>query len=89
MKFLAKTFAESLIKKLNQGIRCLLDKLFPQFGISLDVTPSFAEAECLMAKFVTMDYEIIELTAKLSLFKKALNSIQLSNHIVKTITETL
>ena len=42
-----------------------------------------------MVRCVTTDYKIIELTAKPSLFKKKLNSIQLSNHIVKTITETL
>ena len=53
-KDLARTFAEPLIKELNDDMRRLLDKSFPQFGISLDGTPSFAEAECIMVRFVTM-----------------------------------
>ena len=72
-------------KHKNLYIRLILKESFPQFGLSIDGTLSFAEAECVIVRLVTRDYKIVELTVKLSFFKGKVTSSQLASHILSTM----
>ena len=58
---LARENAVSLRNELIDEMKQILRKSFPEYGISLDGTPSFAEAECIMLQFVTKSYNIVEI----------------------------
>ena len=53
----------------------LIGKTYPEFSISVDGTPSFAGAECIMVRFVTNKLDIVELVARVGLFEKSLTRI--------------
>ena len=82
-----RVFSEPLLEEIRGEIRLILKASFPQFGISINGTPSFAEDECDIVRFVTHDYKIVELTVKLSLFKEKLTSFQITSHILSTIKD--
>ena len=62
----SKPVRESLVHELQEMISCCHN----YFSITLDGTPSFAEAECVILRVVTKDFVIVEVIAKLSLFGK-------------------
>ena len=55
------------------------------FSIIFNTTPSFTEAEAVMCRFITMDYNIIELLARYNLYEKKLNSIEIKAHLKDAI----
>ena len=57
------------------------------YSVTFDGTPAFAEAEAVIIRVVTMNFEILELLVKCNLFKQKLKGVELANHIVSTITE--
>ena len=79
-----------VLATINDDMRSIILKgSFIEFSITFDGTPAFAEAEAVIIRVVTKDYHILELLVKCNLFKHKLNSTQLANHIVKTITHKL
>ena len=72
------TLVEDIRKVVNQGS-------FKEFSLTFDGTPAFAEAEAVIIRVVTRDYNIVELPVKCNLFKNKLNSKLLASHILKTI----
>lgn len=81
----------SLLVSLLDRVRCIAcgDEAFNEYSITFDGTPSFAEAEAIVLRFVTKDYNVIELLVKCSLFKKKLNAQELGSHVVDTIVNRL
>ena len=82
-----RQFSEPLLKEIRGDIRLILQASFPLFGLSIDETPSFVEAEYVIVRFVTHNCKIVELTVKLSLFKEKLTSFQITSHILSTIKD--
>ena len=82
---LARGYAKHVKEGLVLEVKDLLGKSYKQFSISLDGTPSFAEAECVILRVVTKDLQIVEIVVRLALFEKKINSDALANHILKTI----
>ena len=73
---------------LTEDIRLVLQKCcYREFSITFDGTPAFAEAEAVIIRVVTTDFEVLELLVKCNLFKHKLDGVQLANHIVSTIIE--
>ena len=60
----------------------MLWKIYPEFGITFDGTPSFVEAEAIKIRFVTHNFETIELLVKVSLFTFILNSDNITKNLV-------
>ena len=86
---LAREYAVSLRNELIDEMKQILIKSFPEYGISLDGTPSFAEAECIMLRFVTKSYNIVEIIVRFALYNQKLNANQLTNHLLSTIHQRL
>ena len=62
---------------------------FPQFGIIFDGSPFFAEAECVVARMVTKDWEIIEILVHLGLYENSLDSDDIVSHVKTSIEKRL
>ena len=88
-KDLARMYAKPVRKAIFDDIKVLLTRCRPQFSISLDGTPSFAEAECIMLRVVTRNLQIVELVVRIALFRNKIDANELANHIIKTINLTL
>jgi hypothetical protein len=86
---LVRDYAEPTLDTIVSDIRSLLDKSFPEFGLSLDGTPSFAEAECIIIRFVTKNFVIMELVVRVGLFHMHLKHEDLAHHIVDCIHKRL
>ena len=80
-------FSKPILNSLIQRIRSILcgGGCFPEYSVIFDGTPSFAEAEAVVIRCVTKNWEVIELLVRCSLFKNKLNSETLANHILDTI----
>ena len=79
----AKPALDFLLKQISSR------NSFPQFSLSIDGTPSFAEAECIIVRFVNKNYQIIEIVARIALFERKLNSDELANHVLNCINTRL
>ena len=63
---------------------------FPEFSLTLDGSPFFAEAECIIVRMVHKStWRIIELIIHLGLFEGSLDSDDIAKHIRTTIEERL
>ena len=82
---LAKNYAAPVRDALIGELRQLVCLCYSDYSISLDGTPSFAEAECVILRMVTKDLKIVEVVARVALFQKKINSDALANHLLKTI----
>ena len=89
-KDLLRSYVSMVLTTITDDIKNVIKKgSFIEYSVTFDGTPSFAEAEAVIIRVVTKDYHILELLVKCNLFKSKLNSVQLANHIVKTITQRL
>ena len=86
---LVRDFAQPVSQSLVHESRGVLNCCYGEFSISLDENPSFAEAECVILRIITKKSKILELTARLALFKNKLNSVKLAAHILQTIQRRL
>ena len=66
---LPRVYAETVLSQLIKEIRALSLQCFPEYGITFDGTPSFAEAEVIKLRFVTYEYEIVEVLVRVALFR--------------------
>ena len=82
---LTRMYCRPVLDLHLETIRELIGKSYPEFSISVDGTPSFAGAECIMVRFVTNKLDIVELVARVGLFEKKLDSDNLANHILKCL----
>ena len=82
---LVRNFAKPVSTSLIHEMRGVLNCCYGEFSISLDGTPSFAEAECVILRIVTKKFQILELVVRLALFKNKLNSDELAEHVLQTI----
>ena len=86
---LARDYATPVLQLLIDKIRMLKEKDFPEYSPSIDGTPGFAEAECVIMMFVTKQYQIVEMFTMVGLFKRKLNLENLTSHLLQTINERL
>lgn len=82
---LPRSYAETVLGQLIKEIRDLSLNCFPEYGIIFDGTPSFAEAEAIKLRFVTYEYEIVEVLVRVALFEKKLNGDNIASHLLETI----
>ena len=82
---LTRMYCRPVLDLHLETIRELIGKSYPEFSISVDGTPNFAGAECIMVRFVTNKLDIVELVARVGLFEKKLDSDNLANHILKCL----
>lgn len=59
---------------------------FDEYAVTFDGTPSFAEAEAVVVRVVTKDWNVIEILVRCGLYGKKLNSDELKSHVIDTIT---
>ena len=52
--------------------------VYDESGVTFDGTPSFEEAEAIVVRAVTKDWEVIELLFRCGLYEHKLSSAQLS-----------
>ena len=64
-------------------------KCFKGYSTIFDGTSSFAPAEAIIIRIVTLDYQIIQLLVKVGLFQGTLNGDAVANHLLATLTGTL
>ena len=62
------------------------NRVYDEFGVTFDITPSFEEAEAIVVRAVTKDWEVIELLVRCGMYEHKLSSDQLSSHIINAIT---
>ena len=74
---LVRTYAQPALEILLKQICDIQLSAFPEYSISMDGTPSFAEAECIILRFVTKDLNIVELVVRVALFEKKLTQTNL------------
>ena len=86
---ICRTHVKTVRSMLLDQLKTLTKHCFEEFSISLDGTPSFAEAECIMLRIVTRKFDIVEVVARLALYKNKLNSDNLAKHIISTICNRL
>ena len=84
-----RNYVAMLHSQLRTEMILFVKNSFLEFGITFDGTPSFAEAEAIKIRVVTYKFEIVELLVKVSCFKKKLNSNNIANHLIQTITGNL
>ena len=84
-----RNYAKPLRQVLMNEMKDIFFKCHPEYSISLDGTPSFAEAECIIIRIVTKHLQILELVVRIALFKEKIYANELSNHILKTISVTM
>ena len=89
MRNLVKDYAQPTLSNLIDNFRSILRQSFPEFSLSLDGTPSFAEAECMLVRYVTKKFQILELVATVGLFKHSLTSKYLAQHTLSCINHRL
>ena len=71
--YLPNIYITVVHKTLLNEIMTILHKFgFIQFGLIFYVTPSFTEAEYIIVRCVTKDWQIIYLLVKFSIFDKKL-----------------
>ena len=87
MNMCAKPVLDAIIDRLRFIIGG--DTSFDEYSITFDGTPSFAEAEAIIIRFVTKEYHVVELLVKCSLFEEKLNEENLGNRVVDTIIKRL
>jgi hypothetical protein len=67
----------------KEKIREVLENAFPQYGLCLDGSPVFAEAEGVVIRVVhRKTFRIIELVIHLSLYAEALDREAVAQHIL-------
>ena len=87
---LTRNYIGMIMATIKEDTRKILnDGSYPEFSLTFDGTPAFAEAEAIIIRVVTKEYKILELLVKCNLFKEKLNGVQLANHIVSTIKSRL
>ena len=69
------------IRDIVGGLGC-----FDEFAVKFDGTPSFAEVEAVVIRFVTKDWNIIEILVRCGLYGKKLKSDELKSHVIDTTT---
>ena len=82
---LPRAHAETVLSQLRKKIRALSLQSFPEYGITFDGTPSFAEAEAIKLRFVTYEYDIVEVLVGVALFEKKLNGDNVASRLLETI----
>ena len=60
--------------------------VYDEFGVTFDGTPSFEEAEAIIVRVVTKDWEILEILVRCGLYERKLSATELSSHIIEAIT---
>jgi len=80
--------AGPLLETLVLRIRQILsgEGCYDEFGVTFDGTPSFAEAEAIVFRVVTKDWEVVEILVRCGLYRKKLDKEELSSHIIDAIT---
>lgn len=67
-------------------IREILMTSFPQYGLGIDGSPVFAEAECVTVRVVHKEtFRIIELLIHLGLYAESLDGEAIAQHVVDTL----
>ena len=85
VKNLIRDYAETTLDSIINNIRLTQRNTFTEYSLSMDGTPSFAHAECIIVRFVSRSFDIYELVVRVGLFKNALSSDQLAHHILNCI----
>ena len=85
VKNLIRDYAETTLDSIINNIRLTQRNTFTEYSLSMDGTPSFAHAECIIVRFVSRSFDIYELVVRVGLFKNALSSDQLAHHILDCI----
>ena len=71
---------------LQENIKDTIKASFEQFGLTLDGTPVFAEAECVVIRLVHKEtWEIIELVIHLKLYAESLNGESIAHNILESM----
>ena len=80
--------APALHKALTQRIQNILGGAgcYDEFAVTFDGTPSFAEAEAIVVRIVSKDWDVIELLVRCGLYAKKLDANELKSHLIDTIT---
>ena len=70
----------------REDIEDLIKKCYGEFGLIMDGTPLFAEAECVVVRLVHQEsFEIVELVIHLGLYSEALNGEAIAAHIMEAL----
>lgn len=84
---MASDFAKPALDILIKEMHRILRRSYPEFSLTIDGTPSFAKAECVLIRFVTKQWEIVEIFVRVALFENAPNSENFAHHIVSCINK--
>ena len=85
VKNLVRDYAGTTLDTIVNNIRSIQRKSFAEYSLSMDGTPSFAHAECIIMRFVSRSFDIYELVVRVGIFKNSLSSDQLAHHILDCI----
>lgn len=71
-------------------INSVINHCYPEFTVVMDGTPVFAEAECVVLRFVhRTSHKIKELVVHLGLYSESLDGITIAAHVSDVLTDRL
>jgi len=80
-KMLPVLYATSLQLQLEGEIKTVLKDCFSEYGLTFDGTASFAKAEAIKYRGVTLEFEIVELLLHVELYKDSLSGNNLAANL--------
>ena len=80
--------AVPVVRELHLSkIRELITDCYPEFAVVMDGTPIFAEAECVVLRFIhKRTYRILEFVVHLGLYTEALDGNTIAQHVAGILT---
>ena len=72
VKNLVRDYAGTTLDTIVNNIRSIQRKSFAEYSLSMDRTPSFAHAECIIMRFILRSFDIYELVVRVVWFVKKL-----------------
>ena len=87
---IVRVIAPTVLQTIIDDLRIFLTKgCFEEYGIIFDGAPSFAEVKAIVIRFATKKWDIVEVLVCCRMFKRKLNSENLANHVVQTLTQRI